>query len=263
MTDHAVVVPTQHGPVGAVVSEPRAEQQGALILLQGGGPPCRAGVNALFTRIARDLAGLGLAVLRFDFATEGDSTLVGRDAPREMGWRRSVDLGILRDVAPWFLSRAGERELLLAGVCHGARVALELAASDASAKGLFMVVPYLLNREPHVLEAADEGVPPALAGRTWSGGNTLDSDEALLEGLRSCLARGPVWILAGEGEDEAVRPFERALESAARPLELELFPGMALHPTGHPAQQAVVRERLVARVARAVSGREDRVPSLS
>lgn len=242
--------------MGAVISEPQGEPRGALILLHGGGPPCRAATNALCTRLARDLASLGLIVLRFDFVSEGDSTMVGRDVPREGGWRRTVDLYLLRRMASWFRERTGELQLLLAGVCYGARLGLEFAATDTAAKGLFLVAPYLWHREPHLLDADEKDVPPLLDGKTWSGGTTLDSDDDLFEGFRACLARGPVWVLAGQGEDVPVRPFEHCFANATRPMELDFVADMPLHPVIHRLQQATVRQRLIDRVTRALAERE-------
>lgn len=239
--------------MGAVVSEPEEEPRGALILLHGGGPPCRSGTNALCTGLAHDLTALGLVVLRFDFVCEGDSTMVGRDVPRDGAWRRTVDLYLLRRMASWLRERTGKRELLLAGVCYGARLSLEFAATDTATKALFLVAPYLWNREPHLLDADEKDVPPLLDGRAWSGGTTLDNDDDLFEGFRACLARGPVWVLAGQGEDVPVRPFEHRFADAARPMELDLVPGMPLHPVVHRSQQAIVRQRLVERVTRTLA----------
>jgi dienelactone hydrolase len=254
MREHAVLVPTSVGPAGGIVSEPDGEQRGALVILQGLGSPARAGVNAIWTRVARDFVALGLVVLRFDFACEGDSTLAGTDVERDIGWRRSTDLAMLRDVAPWFLERAGERELLIVGSCHGGRVALEFAASDPVARGLFLVTPYLWHREPHLGRVPGEDEPPDLRP-VWANGPTLDSDEDLVEGFRASLARGPVWIVAGDGEVEQALPFARRLEESGPSFELESAPGMPLHPVGHPHQQVEVRRRLRERVTRALAER--------
>lgn len=254
MTDHAVLIPTWAGPVGAVVSEPDGPQRGALILLHGLGPPARAGVNALWTRIARDLAERGLLVLRFDFACEGESALAGLDAERGVGWRRSADLAILREAAPWFQAHSGEPGLLLAGSCHGGRIALEFAAADPTAVGLFLIVPYFWHRESNIRDSPEQG--PADPQPVWAGGPTLDDDEAVIGGLRTALGRGPVWILAGEKEEEAqVRPFVDRLGPSTRPPELQVEPGIELHPFGHPTQQERVRRATVERLARVVAER--------
>jgi dienelactone hydrolase len=255
MSDHAAVVPTPAGPAGVVVSEPRGEQRGALVLLHGVGPSSRAGVNGIWAGIAREVAALGLAVLRFDYATEGDSSLAGADVPRERGWMRT-DLAMLRQIAQWFLRRIGERRLFVAGSCHGGRLALEFAANDPAADGLFLVVPYLLDREPKLRGASRDEIPPGLDGRLLSGGPTLDTDAELVDGLRACAARGPLWMLVGGGDEERrILPYTRALEESGASFELEVVPGSALHPVGSPAQQSLVRARLLDRVARALAER--------
>lgn len=256
MKEHALLIPTAAGPVGAVVHEAAGDRLGAIVLLQGLGPAARAGVNAIWTRTARDLAALGLVVLRFDFAREGDSTLAGREIPEDIGWRRSTDLAMLRDVVPWFLERAGERELLLAGSCHGARVALEFAAYDPVARGLFLIVPYLWHREPHLRKDPSAEDPPDLEP-VPANGPVLSTDEDILAGFRAALGRGPVWVLVGEGEEEQVLPVAGQLEDAGSPLELEVAPGMPLHPVGHPEQQATARRRLVDRVGATLAEREE------
>jgi dienelactone hydrolase len=261
MSDHAVIVPTRFGPAAAVVTEPTGKRRGALVFLHGVGPPARAGVNRVWTRVAHDLAGLGLVVLRFDYATEGDSTLAGCDVPQHRGWRR-IDLAMLREIAPWFLRRTGERRLLLAGGCHGGRVALEFAASDPVAGGLFLLVPFLSQIEPRFRRADGNDIPPVLDGRVWSGGPTLDCDADLVAGFRVCMARGPVWVLVGGGEEaEAVRPFAGALEKAGSSFELEVVPNMSLHPFGHPEQQSTLRRRLRERVDRALAERRRLAPA--
>ena len=256
MREHPVLVPTAVGTAGGVVAEPDGEPRGALVLLQGLGPSARAGVNAVWTHVARDLAALGLTVLRFDFACEGDSTLAGWEAPREVGWRRSTDLAMLRDVAPWFLERSGERELLLAGACHGARVGLEFAAHDPAARELFLVVPYLTFREPHLRETPPEELPGG-AEPVWANGPTLNSEEEIVAGFRAALSRAPAWVLVGGEEAAEVEPYARRLRDGERPLELEVAGDIPeLHPVGHPEQQATVRRRLVDRVAAALAARE-------
>ena len=248
MTDHAAIVPTRRGPVGVIVTEPGSAQRGAAVVLQGPGPPCRAGVNGVWTRVAADLAGIGLVVLRLDLATEGDSTAAGRDVPRERGWRRCTDLAILRDVVPWFLECAGERDLFLCGSCHGARVALEFAAADPIAKGLFLAVPYIWHAEPNLRDVGAHELDPHLDGDVWAGGPTLDTDDELLEGLRSCAKRGPVRLLVGDSEVEKVGRL-----ATVAGVELDIEPGGPLHPVSLPEQQAPVRRWMVEGVAAALA----------
>jgi dienelactone hydrolase len=249
VTDHAIVVPTQLGPVAGIVSEPSGEQRGALIFVQGLGQPGRAGVNANWTRLARDLARLGLVVLRFDLCSEGESTPVGDDVEHGEGWRRSTDLAVLREVAPWFMRRVGETELLLAGSCHGGRVALEFAANESAVRGLFVITPYLWAREPATREETGPHPEPV-----WAGGPTLNREEELAGGFAACLSRGPVWVFVGGDEVEQVQPYARRLERAGGPsFELEVAPDMPIHPVGHPLQQELVHRHLLDRVTAALA----------
>lgn len=249
VTDHPLILPTASGPVGAVVSEPAAEQRGALVLLQGLGSPGRAGVNANWTRLARELAALGLVVLRFDLCSEGESTPVGGDAVRGLGWRRSTDLAVLREIAPWFMRTAGESELLLVGSCHGGRVALEFAASEPAVRGLFLITPYMRHEE-----SVKREMPVPEAGAVWANGPMLGTDAELAEGFGACLARGVGWVLVGEPEVEQLEPCARLLEQAGSPsFELERVPGMPIHPVVHPLQQEIVDRKVRERVARALA----------
>lgn len=253
MREHAVIVPTSVGPAAGVVTEPAGPQRGALVILQGLGVPCRAGVNANWTRLARKLTELGLVVLRFDFSCDGDSTLAGREVERDIGWKRSTDLGMLRDIAPWFLQRCGEPGLFLVGSCHGGRIALEYAASDPAALGLFLVTPYLWRREP-----LEDGDPDPDLVR--ANGPTLDTDAQIVAGLRTVLSRAPVQVLVGEGEAGDVLPFSRRLERSGQTFELDIVPGVPIHPVGHPEQQERVWRWLPERLAAAVAEREPAGP---
>lgn len=268
MTDHAAIVPTAVGPVGAIVSEPEGVPREALILLQGGGAPCRAGVNGNWARLARELAERGIAVLRFDFIAEGDSSMVGEDVLREPGWRQDTNLAILRELAPWFLERTGVADLLLAGSCHGARVALEFAAEDASVKGSFLIVPYLWNLPPNMrpekqatkqssLPRASElfefGSSDVQAQREADGEVEALTDnhplgENIVRSCRAALKRGRVWMLIGEGDSQKPVELKERLGSDGEGLEVEVVPGMIVHPVTHPEVQEVVADWLLDRL---------------
>jgi dienelactone hydrolase len=272
MTDHAAIVPTSAGPVGAIVSEPEGEPRGALALLQGGGAPCRAGINAHWTRLARDLAELGVAVLRFDFAGEGESTMVGERVPREIGWRRNTDLELLREIVPWFRERAGVEELLVAGSCHGARVGLDLAAEDPRVRGVFAVVPYLWNTPPQLRsdkqamrqkslprasELFDSGSSEVAVQRTLAGEVEAELDESPLEecfvdNCRAALAHGRVWMLIGEGDSQKPVELKERLDGEATGLDVEVVPETIVHPVTHPEVQELVTARITEKVLAAL-----------
>lgn len=267
MRDHTAIASTSVGPVGVVVSEPVGRPRAALVLLQGGGPPCRAGVNACWARLARDLAERGVAVLRFDFAAEGESTMAGENVEREVGWRRNTDLAIMHELAPWFRQQVGIEKLHVAGSCHGGRVALDFAAEDAGVGGAFLVVPYLWNLPPHLrpdkqasrqkglpraAEVYDRGSSEVEAHRRTVGEVEALTDEGPLEAsfvetARAALAHGPMWILIGEGDSQKPLELRERLGPAGEKLTVEVEPGMIIHPVTHPETQALATSWLVDR----------------
>ena len=236
MTDHPVLIPTSEGPVGGIVSEPEDAPRAAMLLLPGYGRPARSGVNGFWTRTARALAGLGIVVLRVDHSREGETLPIGEGGSGQV-WKHRLDLCLLKQTLSWFRCHTKGRPLLLGGVCSGARLAIDLAAREPdSVAGLFLIVPYL--RDP---VEADPGRPIALEVR-----DTVDP--ALVDDLRGSLDRHPVWLLAGEHDEEDVERLCDLLGRDAARLELEVAPGMALHFLDQPQLQHEVRARLIARV---------------
>ncbi len=275
MIDRPAIVPTAFGPVGTIVSVPDGPARAGLLLMQGGGAPCRAGVNACWTRLARDLAERGIAVLRFDAASEGDSTVVGEHVPREIGWRRNTDLAITHELAPWFRERVDFEDLLVAGSCHGGRVAMDFAAESPDAKGSFLVVPYLWNVPPghrpdkqvarrrslpRAGELFDQGSSDMAAHRETVGEVEAVTDESPLEesfldSARAAMGRGPLWILIGEGDSQKAVELKQRLGAEGESLEVEVVPGMIVHPVTHPEVQELVLARMRERIEAALSGR--------
>lgn len=273
MKDHAAIVPTSVGPVGAIVSEPDEAAREGLILLQGGGAPCRAGVNAGWARFAREAAARGIAVLRFDFTDEGESTTAGEGISRQVGWKRNADLTIAQELAPWFRERVGVTGLFLAGSCHGGRIAMEFAAEDADVKGAFLVVPYLWNLPPVLLphkqatrqrslprasELFDQGssdVRAQLAAReeVEAVTDTSPLEESVVQSCRRALESGPVWILIGEGDSQKPVELKERLGEDGERLEVEVVPGMTIHPDTFPEVQEVMTSKLMDRLLSAAA----------
>jgi dienelactone hydrolase len=241
LTDHAILIPTEEGAVGGIVSEPDHEQRAALILLPGYGRPARSGVNAFWTRTARACAELGLVTLRTDYSREGETLPIGEGGSGQI-WKRDLDLHILRQVVPWFRRRAGDMPLLLAGSCSGARLAIEHAGSEPDAVAeTFLIVPHL--------KALAQ---PGSEGAAQSAG--LDAIDPLVVGrMRAILARAPSWILVGESDSPDVPTLQRLVGPTPHPLEVEVVPGTALHLLDQPHLQDEVARRLVARLSRALA----------
>lgn len=275
MTERAAIVPTGAGPVGAIVSEPEGEVRRGLVLLQGGGPPCRAGINSVWARLARAFADRGVAVLRFDFTAEGESGQVGKDVPREPGWRQDTNLAVLRELGPWFGERMGLGELSLAGSCHGARVAIEYAAVDPAVEESFLIVPYLWTVPPHMLEhkraMRNRSLPQAselfdrgssdLAARE-NGDEEIEAaldrsplDEGVVETCRQAARNARTHILIGEGDSQKPLALKQRLEAEGERLDVDVAPGMIIHPVTYPEVADAVTGWLANRVLGAAAPR--------
>jgi dienelactone hydrolase len=216
--------------------------------------------------------------LRFDFTCEGDSTIVGEDAVREVGWRRNSDLAILRELASWFRERIGRSDLLLAGVCHGGRLALDFAAEDANVSEALLVVPYLWNVPPNLRpdkeasrqkslprasELYDRGssdvrVQRAAVGEVEAVTDRSPLEESIVETCRRARSHCPVRILIGEGDSRKPVELGDALRADGEPLEVEVVPRTIIHPVTHPEVQAVVTSWLADCVAEALQ--KDGIP---
>jgi hypothetical protein len=248
MSDSAVIVPTSLGPVGGVVSEPSGPVRAAMILLQGGARGGRAGVNAVWTRTARRLAELDVAVLRVDYAGDGESFMVVRE--QGVRGKYETDRQIVVEAARWFRERAGAPELHVAGSCYGGTLAIALAAADAATTQLFLVVPYLRRFSDgpgwgERLRRVRRGVSPGTA-------DDVRLAPELIETFADVSARASTWILLGEKDPPEAFEVERNLAQRGTSIDIDVVPGMALYPVHYPDIQEEVQARLVARVEQAL-----------
>lgn len=245
MNEHPVLIPTIVGATGGMVTEPAGEWRAASILLPGAGGPGRSGINAFWARTARTLAALGVVSLRYDYAHFGNgSTMLSPKAHRQARERNEhIDIIQLREVAAWLRERVGDLGLLLAGDCHGGRMAIELLPHDRDVAGVFAVVPYLRNGF----------VPPAVRESRGPLEGVDILDEVRLDGLRNVLDRGrPAWLLVGEGDGDDAFRLRRVLGAAGRRLEIDVVPDRRLHPVAAPEIQQLIGLRLVERISSAL-----------
>jgi dienelactone hydrolase len=244
LTDHPVLIPAAEGAVGGIVSEPEGTAEAALLLLGGHGRPARSGVNSFWARTARRLAAEGVLVLRIDYSREGETLPIG-EGKGGLRWKRDLDLRLSAQAAAWLGERVGGAPFLLAGVCAGARLAIELAGHDPqSIAGVFLIVPYVkdLAAIERRLEAnGDADVEPDDADAI---------DPFVVESLRRALAHAPGWALVGERDDPDLRQLQRRLGRTHHELEVEVVPDAALHLLDQPGLQGEVAARLAARIAR-------------
>jgi cytochrome P450 len=249
MKEHPVFIPTSVGAVGGIVAEPD-DPSAAAILLPGTGGSGRAGVNAFWTRVSRELVAHGLLTLRFDYPYRGNgaSPLArGVDAEARVAEREDPDLTVACDATTWFRERLEGEDIFLAGECHGGRLALELLPRVESVAGIFVVVPYLRDRFVPLWEREQPGA---------ADDDIQILDPFMLASLREHLGAGrPAWVLSGG--DEGADPFRlrHRLGDVGQKLEVEVAPGFKLHPVAAPDVQAEVRKRLMRRMLRELSER--------
>jgi exosortase A-associated hydrolase 1 len=120
--------------VGVLARPAAPAARGVLIVV--GGPQYRAGSHRQFTLLARDLAGGGIASLRFDYRGMGDSSGAARSFEA-----LDEDIGCAVDR---LLSAVPElREVVLWGLCDAASAALFYAHRDARVSGVVLVNPWV------------------------------------------------------------------------------------------------------------------------
>ena len=115
-------------------AETPATDVGVVIVV--GGPQYRTGSHRQFVLLARDLAGHGVPVLRFDYSGMGDSE----------GEARTFD-AVAEDIAAAVDALAQHapmaRRIVLWGLCDGASAALMYAPSDPRVAGLVLLNPWV------------------------------------------------------------------------------------------------------------------------
>ncbi len=130
MREFPVFVPFGRDRLAAVVAVPDAVPRGVTLLMTGAGPN-RAHRLSAWTRTAQRLAERGIASVRFDYGSSGEST------GSVTSWNAS-DLPVDEALAVTrFAMRAtGVQRVAVAGSCLGAWTALEIAAEMPECTGL-------------------------------------------------------------------------------------------------------------------------------
>jgi pimeloyl-ACP methyl ester carboxylesterase len=139
MREFPIFVPSGDEHLAAVLTVPDVAPRGLVQLLQGGGGQSRSHRNRTWIRLARGLAGRGIASVRMDYLGLGDSTGVPRldveSPPVESA------LAVTRAA----LNATGADRFAIVGNCIGIPTALELAPQAPSCVGLVCIVPIALD----------------------------------------------------------------------------------------------------------------------
>ena len=249
--DHPVIVPTSLGPVGGIVTEPAGAVRAAMLLLQGGSRGGRAGINAVWTDIARRLAGLGVAVLRVDYAGDGESYMVARDRGG-VRWKVETDSRLVLESAAWFRERVDTRELFVAGSCYGGRLAIAVAAAEPSTTQLFLVVPYLRSAKEEERLTWRDRLTRVKRGESPAAGDGARVEPEVHQAFAGLAERASTWILLGDKDPPEAFELQQHQSPGSASIEIDVVPSMALYPVHYPDVQAEVRSRLVARVEQAL-----------
>jgi pimeloyl-ACP methyl ester carboxylesterase len=182
--EYPVFVPYEGEHLGATITVPDDEPQGVVLLLTGTGAP-RSHRFQMWSRVARSLAGHGLASVRMDRLGIGDST--GRLFVSVMG-DQSLLIQALT-VARFTTQALGTPRLAVVGNCSGSRIALTVAAEMPQCVGAACLLPRIL--EP-------SGVNRMVIRARRSPMATWARSAAPLQGLRQALGgrRGRVapWV---------------------------------------------------------------------
>jgi dienelactone hydrolase len=254
LTEHPVLIPTSHGPVGGIVCEPVAPPQAALILLHTGGRSGRSGFSSEWALLSRRLAELGTTVLRYDYCKEGDSSTIAAGDDRvdaEISAKLATDLALLDEVVAWFRQRTRGLDLIVVGICYGGRLGLELAAKLRAVKSTMLVVPFLRPVDEDNRERWRERMLRVRRGETvdevdGSANPRERLDPLVVDAFERALASGPAWVLIGERDADEAVALGRTLGD--RGLEVEVEPGAALYPGNDPGIQELVSDRVAARL---------------
>jgi pimeloyl-ACP methyl ester carboxylesterase len=132
-------VSTDSGPVASVVTVPDEDPRGVVLTLAGAGRHIAIG-STMSALVSEQVAGYGLASVRFDYSGVGDSP----GAVRE--WRLSdveSATGQTLELMKTVSELVGVSQFAVVGTCYGSRVALNLVEHPACLGAVCLAPPVL------------------------------------------------------------------------------------------------------------------------
>jgi exosortase A-associated hydrolase 1 len=134
--EEAVVFACAGEPLVGVLHRPAAAAPVTGVLVIVGGPQYRVGSHRQFTLLARELAGNGYPVMRFDMRGMGDS------AAQSPGFEHAAQ-DIAAGIAEFQRCVPSLERLVLWGLCDGASAILMHGCRDPRIHGLVLVNPWV------------------------------------------------------------------------------------------------------------------------
>lgn len=142
MTERFLTFDCEGDTLAAVLHEPESEPRDIGVLIVVGGPQYRVGSHRQFVLMARQLAGAGYAVMRFDYRGMGDST----GLPRTF---ETVDDDIRSAIDALLTELPSIRNVVGLGLCDAASAVLMYCCSDARVHGLILANPWVRTEAGH------------------------------------------------------------------------------------------------------------------
>jgi pimeloyl-ACP methyl ester carboxylesterase len=147
MREHAFLFGSAQGLAG-IVTEPSGHARPGVaanlgVVFLNAGVIHRVGPSRLYVTLARDLAGLGCVVARFDHSGVGDSSVRRDGLPFE-----ESAIAEAREAMDWLQKTRGVDRFVLAGLCSGAVTSFEAAVVDERVVGVAMINPQGFDQSP-------------------------------------------------------------------------------------------------------------------
>jgi pimeloyl-ACP methyl ester carboxylesterase len=132
MREDACLFGKSRSLVGVVTEPPETTQARRLpaFIILNSGIVHRVGLNRLHVKLARNLAAMGFAVMRFDFSGIGDSQVRTDNLPF---FKSALDE--TREAMDFLVTTRGIARFILIGICSSAAVSLRIAATEPRVVG--------------------------------------------------------------------------------------------------------------------------------
>jgi pimeloyl-ACP methyl ester carboxylesterase len=163
MNEKAILFGKAKSLVG-IITEPdslSANDSLPAIVILNAGFVHRVGPNRLHVKMAREMAGIGFLVLRFDFSGIGDSDVSGESIPFE-----EKTLAETQQAMDYLATTRNKEKFMLVGICSGADVAFRTACCERRVAGIVGINGYYLDH--HIVQQLSPRIKNSTQQRYYS-----------------------------------------------------------------------------------------------